>query len=119
MKNIVLVEDNEDIGSILNLRLGKKNYSATWLRDGFGVLGFLGKKAVEPDAFILDLMLPGRSGLELINSIKSTYPAAKIFVFSAHKEYSRQIPPGYIDGFIEKTDGIDVLLASMEQSLKK
>ena len=67
------------------------------LSDGDAALARL---AVEtPDFVLLDLVLPGTPGLEVINHLRRTAPASKILIFSDRLEASliREVlarPPG-------------------------
>lgn len=40
----------------------------------------------EYDVILLDISMPGRSGLSLLTDIKTVYPKAKIIIFSVHPE---------------------------------
>ncbi len=117
MKKILVVEDNEDIAHFLVEKLKKENYSTQLLNNGLEVVEYLLKKEFIPDAVILDLMLPGRSGYELLNTIKSVCPDVKIFIFSAHREYEGRIPDESAEGFFCKTDGINKLVNALKSSL--
>jgi DNA-binding response OmpR family regulator len=91
------------------------------LADGYALLSRL-KDGEEPDAVVLDLMLPGRSGLELLNTMVSKWKRTRIFIFSAHSEYEKRhvLKERNISGYICKSDGIDKLIekikAEFEQS---
>ncbi|MCM8775409.1 MAG: response regulator [Candidatus Omnitrophica bacterium] len=113
-KKVLVIEDNEDIAQVLAKRLQMASYLPVLLTNGWEVVSYLLKKEEPlPHALILDLMLPGRSGHELLNTIKSVLPKAKIFVFSSHKECVSLIPQDAIEGFFLKTDGVDKLITAL------
>ena len=114
-KKVLLIEDNEDIANVLTKRLQMKGYEVRHLVNGFDVLAMMSGED-EPRAIILDLMIPGRSGVELLNSIKVKWAAAKIFIFSAYQNYENSIPPGSTEGFFLKSDGSDRLIRALEKS---
>lgn len=117
-KKVLVVEDNEAIANILTKRLQMKGYEARHLVTGFEVLAMMAKED-EPGAIILDLMIPGRSGFELLNSIKVKWSGAKLFIFSAHPNYEYTIPSSLIEGFFLKSDGSDRLIQALERSLSE
>ena len=116
-KKILLIEDNKDIADVLMRRLQMKDYEVKRLANGFEVLAMMAKEE-EPEAVILDLMIPGRSGFDLLNSIKIKWNNTKLFVFSGYSNYETSIPPELIEGFFLKTDGFDRLIQALKKSLK-
>lgn len=63
--------------------------------EGFDIIGeassseeLLSKKGLleKTDVLILDITLPGRSGLELLKDLKTRYPAVKTLILSMHPE---------------------------------
>src|ERR1700744_5477296 len=46
-------------------------------------------KAHAPDIVVMDISMPGASGLEAIRNIRSRSPQARILVFSMHGEVSQ------------------------------
>ncbi|MCM8813684.1 MAG: response regulator [Candidatus Omnitrophica bacterium] len=80
---------------------------------GYAVLGYL-RRAQEPDLVILDLVLPERSGVELLCSLRAKWQNAKIFIFSGHEEYQeREALLEYVQGFFPKARGFDDLMAAI------
>ena len=118
-KKILIVEDNQDIVRILQKRLKDNDFSVDVAERGYSALGFL-RNEESPDAIILDLMLPERSGMDLLSSLKSKWPMTEIFIFSAHEEYKTQLAlyKEYITAFFCKSDGMDNLIAAKKEALK-
>jgi DNA-binding response OmpR family regulator len=120
MKTVLVIEDNEEISALLVDQLAEAGYSTTALKNGMEVVGYLLKKeGADPDAIILDLMLPGRSGVELLGSIRSAFASVKIFIYSSHKEYFSLIPKHCVDGFILKTDGARTVVGALDKIFHK
>ena len=117
MKRIVVIEDNEDIAASLIKRLKAESYETDWISNGWAALSQLLKRENAPDAVILDLMLPGRTGQELLNSIRSVWPFTKIWIFSAYPQYAILIPKDLIQGFFLKNAGIENLIKELKQSI--
>ena len=77
---ILLVEDAlmDARVAIEALREGDVKHRLTLIRDGLEAMEFLGQrgkfvKAPRPDLVLLDLLLPGKSGLELLSAIRNDY----------------------------------------------
>jgi DNA-binding response OmpR family regulator len=119
-KKILVIEDNEEISSILKERLEHDGFSVVVADDGYSALSFL-KDKEGPDAVILDLMLPGRSGMDLLCSLKSKWPGTKIFIYSAFKEYKNKLDfyKEYISAFFCKSDGMENLINAIKSELSK
>jgi DNA-binding NarL/FixJ family response regulator len=43
-------------------------------------------KRLQVDIIIMDISLPGRSGLDLVNDLKKSYPEIKVLILSMHPE---------------------------------
>ena len=70
MKNKVLVvEDDEQIANVINLYLSKYNYDVMVASDGLVVMDIV--KTFQPEIILLDLMLPYKSGDEVLKEIKT------------------------------------------------
>ena len=90
VRKILVVEDNKVLSSILIERLKLDGFSVDLIEDGDAMLGHL-KTGEEPDVIIMDLMLPGRSGFELLGTVTSIWTAARIYIFSGHPEYKERL----------------------------
>ena len=117
-KKILIIEDNKDIHGILKKRLEDTGFSVDIAEGGYAALGHL-KDDKGPAAVILDLMLPERSGMELLTSLNSRWPEAKIFIFTAHEEYRHKTHMfgECVSAFFCKTDGLDRLIDAVKSAL--
>lgn len=68
MKNILIVDDDIHIGNMLEEVLTAEGYGVMRAYSGTEVLLLLSEK--RPDLILLDLMLPGLSGEEVLPKIK-------------------------------------------------
>ncbi|HTM77354.1 MAG TPA: response regulator, partial [Devosia sp.] len=86
---ILLVEDNADLGEAVESRLIQAGHAVTWVKDGDDVLpAALGESF---DAMALDLMLPNRSGFELIKLLRKAGFDAPILVMTARSEIDDKV----------------------------
>ncbi|MDP3790303.1 MAG: response regulator [Candidatus Omnitrophota bacterium] len=117
MKKILVIEDNKDISSILKKLLEKNMFAVDVAETGYAVLAYL-QGSKEPAAVVLDLFIPERSGIDLLDSLVSAWPYTKIFVYSAHSEWKTSLEryPG-VCRFFCKTDGMGNLIKAIQEEL--
>ncbi len=70
MKNIMIIDDDVHIGNMLEEVLSKEGYKVSRAYSGTEALLFLSSH--KPDLVLLDLMLPGLNGEEVLPQIKDT-----------------------------------------------
>ena len=68
MKRIQIIEDDPDIVELVSYNLAQEGFQVS--SSGDGVKGLARLKKSTPDLLILDLMLPGLSGLEICKEIR-------------------------------------------------
>jgi DNA-binding NarL/FixJ family response regulator len=73
----------------------------------------------QPDLMLIDITLPGKSGLELIKDMKAIRPDLPILVISMHDEslYADRVLRAGARGYITKHEGGDKLLVAIRQVL--
>jgi CheY-like chemotaxis protein len=82
MKKILIIEDDQIVANVYRNKLAVEGYQTESAPDGESGLKLM--RTLKPDTIILDLMLPGISGLDVIKQIRSEEEFAKtpIIVFS-------------------------------------
>ncbi|AZR73133.1 hypothetical protein BBF96_06880 [Anoxybacter fermentans] len=88
-ERIILIEDEDKIGKITCAYLEKEGYQVDWYQDGLTGWEALNKK--EPDLVILDLMLPGLSGVEICRRLRSKGSQVPIMMLTARGEEKERI----------------------------
>jgi DNA-binding response OmpR family regulator len=81
---ILVVEDDRTVAEVLLAYLNQAGYHVDWTGDGTEGLRLW--QQTNPDVVILDLMLPGFSGLELLRRRRRTGDDAAVIVVSARGE---------------------------------
>jgi DNA-binding NarL/FixJ family response regulator len=73
----------------------------------------------EPDLMLVDITLPGKSGLELIKDIKAMHPALPVLVVSMHDEslYADRVLRAGARGYISKHEGGEKLMSAIRHVL--
>jgi len=119
-KKVLIVEDERDIAKILKTRLEAEGFLVDIVAGGLSALDYL-KEKTAPDIIVLDLVLPDRSGIELLGSFHNAWPDTKIFIFTAHSEYKEKpyCFEKYMGGFFCKPDGMNKLIREIKKISKK
>jgi len=74
----------------------------------------------QPDIIVIDITLGGEDGIELIDYVKSRWPAVKILVCSAHDEetFAGRVLRAGAMGYISKREGIPKIVEAIRQVLR-
>ena len=86
---ILVVEDEPAIADFVARGLGADGYAVTCVADG--VEGERTAVAEDVDLVILDLVLPGRPGLEVLRGIRAAKPELPVIVLSARGEVDDRV----------------------------
>jgi DNA-binding response OmpR family regulator len=70
MKKIVVVEDQQVLATIYKTKLVAEGFDVEVAVDGLAGLDLI--KRVKPELVLLDLMMPGRNGLEVLKELRET-----------------------------------------------
>ena len=121
-KNTVLiVEDEEDIRTLLLYNLGKEGFSVTAVESG--ELGLQHAIANHPDIIILDLMLPGMDGLSVCRTLKNNDETRGIpIIIASAKGEEADIITGLemgADDYVAKPFSPKVLIARLRALLRR
>lgn len=76
-------------------------------------------QSTKPDLVLLDITLPGMSGLELARMIRERHPALKILVLSMHKEslYAERALHAGANGYLMKHESGKTLVQAIRRAL--
>jgi DNA-binding response OmpR family regulator len=69
MPRVLLIEDEPNIAEAISFILSRDGCQVTRYADGAGAFEHI--RTAMPDLVILDLMLPGRSGLEVLTDLRA------------------------------------------------
>lgn len=85
--HILIVEDEEKLAALLRDYLQQAGYHTTIIDNGSSVIDFVHKEA--PDLIVLDLMLPGRDGLDVCKELRTFSDIPVIMVTARIEEIDR------------------------------
>jgi len=78
---VLLVEDDELLGSAVQAGLDQAGYTVDWLRDGQQAANAL--QDDEPDLLVLDLGLPGKDGLTVLRELRARDSTLPVLILTA------------------------------------
>jgi DNA-binding response OmpR family regulator len=78
---VLLVEDDELLGSAVQEGLEQSGYMVDWLRDGGQAASALQDE--EPDILVLDLGLPGKEGLTVLKELRARDSSLPVLILTA------------------------------------
>lgn len=115
---ILIVEDDNDINQMLKELLIQKGYETAQAFSGTEALLYIEKEC--PAAIILDLMLPGMNGEELLQKIKKENPKIAVIISSAKDQIQTRVSMlrAGADDYITKPFDTEELLARLEAVLR-
>jgi DNA-binding NtrC family response regulator len=77
---LLIVDDDSEFRGTLARRFARRGYVVLEAADGTEALEVL--RQHRPDAAILDMLMPGMTGLELLEKLKSTHPATEVILLT-------------------------------------
>jgi len=119
--NVLLVEDDEDIGEMLQLSLQSSGIGVTWCVDVMKAQESL--RDSTPDIILLDWMLPGISGPDWVKFLKNQdenkrIPIIMLTARSAEEDKIAGLETG-ADDYVTKPFSVRELIARMNAVLRR
>lgn len=118
MLDILIVEDNKEIGTLLCDFLRKENYVVSVAENGEKALELYEKYGAK--VIVLDIMLPGMDGFAVCSKIRET-SNTHILIASAKVEKNDKLKGLNLgaDDYIEKPYDVDILIAKINGIFKR
>ncbi len=110
---IVIADDNRDICNLLTDLLEEEGYTVDSVYNGYELLSYLEDN--NPSVIILDLMMPDKTGLSILGTIKQVSPYSRIIIYTGYKEYENSIYAKTADKFLVKGSDLKVLLEAIKE----
>ncbi len=80
---ILLVDDEKGFVDTMTKRLQKRNMTVHKAYDGKGAMNKL-TKYKDVEVIILDMKMPGKDGLQVLQEIKEAYPLVEVIMLTGH-----------------------------------
>ncbi len=116
---ILVVEDEEGIADFLSRGLGAEGYEVTVVGDG--IAGERMALSGAADLVVLDRMLPGRDGIEVLSAIRERKPTLPVIMLTAKAEVADRVEGldlGATD-YVTKPFAFEELLARIRSRLRE
>jgi CheY-like chemotaxis protein len=118
-QTIIVVDDEPDIEFALTLMLGDAGYHVVAVSHGDDLIQLL-RTEKAPDLILLDMLLAGRDGREIVRDLKAE-PSTRsipVLMVSAHPRAAQEAADAGADGFLAKPFDLDTLMAKVATLLR-
>ncbi len=121
MSLVLIVDDEESICRSLAGLLGDEGYETATARDGDGALEWLQSGQAEADAVLLDIAMPGRDGMAILEELRGRWPQLSVVMMSGHGTIETAVRATQLGAFdfIEKPLSADKLLLTLEHAIER
>ena len=116
---ILIVDDEKDVRKLLHQRLKSESYHCEEAGNADEALTYLGDSST--DLVLLDIKMPGKSGLELLPEIKERYRDVAVIMVTVVNDINtaiQSIRQGAYD-YITKPFNLDVVVHSVKKAIEK
>jgi two-component system, OmpR family, response regulator MprA len=116
-KCILVVDDEDAIRDVIAETLELEGYRVEKAADGNEALAVV--KATQPDAIVLDLMMPGMDGWTFLTQCRKDdlCGCTPVMVMSAYRKLSEATQDLHVQACLEKPFDLDVFLKAIERLL--
>lgn len=116
---ILLVEDEKSLNSIIAKRLRSEHYSVDACLDGLDAIDHLA--CAEYDAIVLDIMLPGASGLEVLAALRKKKDKTPVLLLTARDAIEDRVKglDAGADDYLVKPFAFEELLARIRVMVRR
>ena len=117
--SVLVVEDDPDIGALLDRGLGAAGFAVTWVDTVAAALSAVADR--EPDAILLDVTLPDGTGYDLCRSFRQKALSGPILFLSARDEVADRVEglAAGGDDYIVKPFSFNELVARLQAQLMR
>jgi len=116
---VLLVDDEKEFVLTLSERLRMRNIPSQVVYNGEEALSLVNSD--EPDVVVLDLMMPGIHGVDVLRQLKKDHPNIEVIILTGHgsakdEELTRELGAF---AYLQKPVDIDKLAQTMKQAYEK
>ncbi len=116
---ILVVDDDRAVRQALEINLGKAGFQVQLARTGAEAIDLLHDAPV--DIVLTDLMMPGMTGLELLDEVRTRWPETQVVLMTGHGTVERAVEAMRLGAhdFIIKPVSRAELVAILERALRE
>jgi two-component system response regulator MprA len=118
---ILVVDDERAVRESLRRALELEGYEIELAGDGSEALSTLGRDEPQPDAVILDVLMPGVDGLEVCRRLRAAGNHVPVLMLTARDEVENRVAglDAGADDYVTKPFALEELLARMRALLRR
>ncbi|RIK98593.1 MAG: Fis family transcriptional regulator [Proteobacteria bacterium] len=118
MTRILIVDDEDSIRRSLSGLLSDEGYEVASAGDGDAALAAL-RGDGEPDLVLLDIAMPGRDGMSVLEEVRARWPELPVVMMSGHGNIETAVRATRLGAFdfIEKPLSVEKLLLTLQHAI--
>jgi len=118
---ILVVDDERAVRESLRRALELEGYEIELAEDGRRALAMLEENAGQPDAIILDVLMPGADGLEVCRRLRRSGSRVPILMLTARDEVENRVAglDAGADDYVTKPCALEELIARVRALLRR
>ncbi len=118
-KNILVVDDEEDIRKLINLNLRKNNYNVIEAENGEAALEIIDKESI--DMVLLDVMMPEKDGYDVCKELRKDNNAVPVIFLTAKESEFDEVLGLELgaDDYIKKPFSMKSLISRMKTIFRR
>jgi DNA-binding response OmpR family regulator len=109
MKRILVVDDEENIRELYRDELIEEGFEVLTASNGAEALSALESIKGDVNLVMLDIRMPGMSGLETLGRIKELYKSVPVILLSAYDTYKQDFTSWAAEDYIVKSSDLKEL----------
>ncbi len=117
---LLVVDDNEMNRDALSRRLERKGYDVISAENGYQAIGIVGSQSV--DLILLDIMMPGITGLDVLKILRQNYSPAELpIIMATAKDENKDMIEAFNLGandYVTKPINFPLVLARVQAHLR-
>ncbi len=116
---VLLIEDEELVGTMVRLNLQGAGFETVWLKNGHEALRIISKNNF--DLILLDITLPGMGGLEVLEKIRRREITTPVMMLTARGEVQTKVEAFTIgaDDYLPKPFDVAELVARVQALVRR
>ena len=118
-ERLLIVDDEENLRSMLEAALSHRGYEVHQAEDGAGAIEALGR--IRPDLIVLDVMMPGLDGFEVVRRLRTGGDRTPVVFLTARDETADRVRGLTMGGddYLVKPFSLEELVARIDAVLRR
>jgi len=119
---ILIVEDEKALSKVLKEKFESAKFTVKTVDNGNEVLR--ATKSMKPDMILLDIILPGKQGLDVLEELKAdnnlnTIPVIMISNIDSDNDIKKALSLGAVDYFVKSQHPLKEIVDKVQEQIKK